>query len=186
MSPMGQLCFPSASRLDTVRVCCLEFLDMVPQHSTVPQSRRPVPASPLSMPGCLSPTTVLLLPRAAPKGILGGEPLRSLQKGRAAEPTGRSSWKGAAVCSWAPPRSRPWPWPWVAAASGQGGGRPLIVTLCDDYEVSSLHPHPSQTKGGSPAPSFSLLPVSLVVGRGPKLTRWHQRCSVRWEMGRRT
>lgn len=75
MNPMDHLCFPTAYRLDRVRVCCLEFLDMVPRHSTVPQSQRPVPASPLSMPGCLSPTTVLLLPRAAPKGLIGGEPL---------------------------------------------------------------------------------------------------------------
>lgn len=152
--------------------------------------KSPTPRDPFQC--CLSPNQVPFIHHPSPpsQGSSKGHMVSifgSSEKGGAAVTTECWCWKGNGVCSLALSHSRPWAW--AAAASDQGGGRPLIVTLCNDYEVSSLYFHPAQTKGGSAAPSFSPLPVSLDVlhgdSCGPEQTRWRQRCSIKWEMGRR-
>lgn len=137
-------------------LCCLEFLDREPQRST--KSR--TPRDPFQC--CLPPCPGVFLPPSFSsfpgqhQRVQVVSILRSSED-RVAVTTEHLSWKGDGVCSLALPYSRSWPW--AAAASDQGRGLPLIVMLCDVYEVSSLHPHPTQTRVG-PLPPVSLCLLS--------------------------
>lgn len=146
--------FPFAYMTEHSEAVLPRILDREPQCSTKSRTPRdPFQRCLPPCPGVFLPPSFSSFPGQHQK-VQVVNILRSSED-RVAVTTEHLRWKGDGVCSLTLPHSRSW----AAAASDQGRGLPLIVMLCDVYEVSSLHPHPTQIRVG-PLPPVSLCLLS--------------------------